>query len=179
MHRLTAPVLRGHFCCGARLPEASPRSPRPTHPTREPSAPILRAAKGGKCGLALTAELPRIEAYDGFVRGELEYAMSASSSKPSLQQIGILMSRKGRFLECMDCHLTVEFPIGAHYDETVKQFESHLCSSPIPSKDDRRLKTGVTHCPIFRLYWGHLTAPSSSSFIGTPHPGQNHWPPKR
>jgi len=78
----------------------------------------------------------RIEAYDGLVRGELEYVMSASTSMPSPHCIGILMSAAGRFLVCRACQLRLEFPAGAHYDTIAKEFESHCCSSPIPSKDN-------------------------------------------
>ena len=69
------------------------------------------------------------------VRGELEYAMPASSSTPPRHCIGILASAAGRFLECKNCQLTFEFPAGMHYDTIAKQFESHSCT-PIPSKDD-------------------------------------------
>jgi hypothetical protein len=70
----------------------------------------------------------------GLVRGELDYAMSASSSTSLPHRIGILASAAGRFLECQNCRLTFEFPAGMHYDTIAKQFESHTCGSPIPSK---------------------------------------------
>ena len=67
---------------------------------------------------------------------ELKYAMSASSASSLSHPIGILMSAAGRFVVCIDCHLSVEFPAGAHYDVIARQFASHLCGSPRPSKDD-------------------------------------------
>jgi hypothetical protein len=51
-------------------------------------------------------------------------------------RIAILMSAKGRFLECRHCLLRVRFAAGSHYDVIVKQFESRSCGSAIPSKDD-------------------------------------------
>jgi len=68
--------------------------------------------------------------------GELEHAVLPSSSTPSPHCIGILMSAAGRFLECGNCQLSFEFPAGEHYDTIAEQFESHSCSSPIPSKDN-------------------------------------------
>ena len=94
--------------------------------------PPLRA-EGGKIGVALIAELPRTEAYDGLVRGELEYAVSASRSSLPLHHFGILMSAAGRFLMCIDCQLRFEFPSGADYETIAKQFESHPCLAS-PSK---------------------------------------------
>jgi hypothetical protein len=51
-------------------------------------------------------------------------------------RIAILMSAKGRFLECRHCLLRVQFAAGSHYEVIAKQFESHLCGSAIPSEDD-------------------------------------------
>jgi PAS domain S-box-containing protein len=62
--------------------------------------------------------------------------MSASSVSSFSHPIGILMSAAGRFVVCIDCHLSVEFPAGAHYDVIARQFESHLCDSPRPVNDD-------------------------------------------
>jgi hypothetical protein len=89
-------------------------------------------------GLTLTEDLLRIEAYDGLVRGELEYAMSARNSTltpPAHHHISILMSGAGRFVVCRDCHLSFEFPSGAHYDTLLKRLESHPCSVPLPKND--------------------------------------------
>jgi hypothetical protein len=64
---------------------------------------------------------------------ELKYAMlanSVSSSHPS----GVLMSSAGRFVVCINCHLSVQFPAGAHYDPIARQFESHSCGSQRPLK---------------------------------------------
>jgi hypothetical protein len=63
--------------------------------------------------------------------GELEYAMSASSSPPPLHRIGIVLSPVDRFLQCRDCQLTYTFPYGAKFGTIAKQFESYLCLSPI------------------------------------------------
>ena len=41
------------------------------------------------------------------------------------------MCLMGRFLECGDCLLTFNFPHGEQYDEVAKQFEPHLCGSPL------------------------------------------------
>ncbi len=57
--------------------------------------------------------------------------MSASSSPQPPHRIGILMSPRGRFLECSSCHLSFNFPDGAQSGAIAKQFESHLCDSPI------------------------------------------------
>ena len=69
---------------------------------------------------------------------ELKNAMAASSSTltPPRHHIAILMAASGRFLVCRECHLSLEFPSGAHYDTIAKQFESRSCNIPIPSKDD-------------------------------------------
>ena len=65
------------------------------------------------------------------IRGELEYAMSAGNSSPPPHRIGILMSPVGRFLQCRDCQLSYTFPDGAKFGAIAKQFESHLCLSPL------------------------------------------------
>lgn len=56
---------------------------------------------------------------------------ASSSPPPSPHRIGILMSPVGRCLQCKDCTLSFDFPDGAQYGATVKQFESHLCISPL------------------------------------------------
>jgi PAS domain S-box-containing protein len=66
---------------------------------------------------------------------ELKYAMLASSVSSFSHPVGILMSAAGRFVVCVDCHLSVEFPAGAHYDIIARRFESHLCGSQFLSKD--------------------------------------------
>jgi hypothetical protein len=38
------------------------------------------------------------------------------------------MSCAGRFIACVDCHLSIEFPTGKHYDTIAKEIESHVCS---------------------------------------------------
>lgn len=54
-----------------------------------------------------------------------------TNSLPPRHRIGILMSSAGRFLECGDCQKSFNFPDGAQFNAIAKQFESHLCSSPI------------------------------------------------
>ena len=56
---------------------------------------------------------------------------ASSPSPPSLHRIGIVMSPSGRFLECQDCKLSYVFPDGAQSGTIAKQFESHLCISPL------------------------------------------------
>ena len=56
--------------------------------------------------------------------------MSASGVFSPSHPIGIRMSPTGRFVVCIDCRLSVEFPAGAHYDIIARQFESHSCGSP-------------------------------------------------
>jgi len=65
------------------------------------------------------------------ISGELECAVLASSSPPPPHRIGILMSPVGRFLQCRDCQLSYTFPDGVKFGAIAKQFESHLCLSPI------------------------------------------------
>jgi len=97
----------------------------------------LTSSGGGNSGVAvIQRELPRIEAYDGVVRGELKYAMSASISTPLPHHIGIVVCAEGRLLMCTQCELSFEFPDGKHYRTIAKQFESHLCSSPSLSHGD-------------------------------------------
>jgi hypothetical protein len=62
--------------------------------------------------------------------------MSAIGVPFPLHRIAILMSVEGRFLECQNCFLRIEFAAGAHYEVIAKQFESHSCSCAIPSKDN-------------------------------------------
>jgi hypothetical protein len=57
--------------------------------------------------------------------------MSASSSPPPPpHRIAILMSREGRFLQCMDCQLIHPFPDGIKFGVVAKQFEAHSCVTP-------------------------------------------------
>jgi PAS domain S-box-containing protein len=80
---------------------------------------------------------------------ELKYAMPASIGAKSSPCIGIRMCDAGRFVVCIVCRLSVEFPAGAHYDTIARQFESHLCRSPSLSKDDAiQAKTAKPHDPI-------------------------------
>ena len=70
------------------------------------------------------------------IPGECASRSTGSESTPTAHLIGILMSAGGRFLECRNCHLSFEFPAGAHYEAIAKQFEAHSCNSPIPLKDN-------------------------------------------
>jgi hypothetical protein len=54
-----------------------------------------------------------------------------ASSPPPRHRLGILMSPASRFLECADCQISFKFPEGAQFGVIAKQFESHLCRSPI------------------------------------------------
>ena len=56
--------------------------------------------------------------------------MSQSSPPLSLHRIGVLMSSSGRFLQCKDCLLSFDFPVGGQYDAVAQQFELHLCGVP-------------------------------------------------
>lgn len=83
-----------------------------------------------------SAGAAKIREYDGLARGELEHAMASSPPPPHPRhRIGIVMSSVGRFLQCGDCQLSYTFPEGVQYDTLAKQFESHLCLSPIRSPD--------------------------------------------
>src|SRR5450432_2050052 len=53
--------------------------------------------------------------------------MSARSLANPSHCVAILMSAEGRFLECRNCLLRVQFASGAHYEVIVQQFESHPC----------------------------------------------------
>ena len=50
-------------------------------------------------------------------------------------RFGILMSDAGRFLSCIDCHLSFIFPARMDYARTAKQFESQPCSGPVLPKE--------------------------------------------
>jgi PAS domain S-box-containing protein len=64
-----------------------------------------------------------------------------------LHPVGVRMSGAGRFVVCIDCRLSVEFPAGAHYDTIAKQFESHSCGVPLLSNDDDPLAKAKTFAP--------------------------------
>jgi PAS domain S-box-containing protein len=83
---------------------------------------------------------------------ELKYAMPASIGAKSSPCIGIRMCDAGRFVVCIDCRLSVEFPAGAHYDTIARQFESHPCGSASLSKDNALYaKTVKPHDPILEI----------------------------
>jgi PAS domain S-box-containing protein len=78
---------------------------------------------------------------------ELKYAMSASRGVQSSPRIGIRMCGAGRFVACIDCRLSVEFPAGAHYDAIARQFESHSCGFPRLLKDHAPIAKTKTYDP--------------------------------
>jgi hypothetical protein len=55
------------------------------------------------------------------------------------------MCDAGRFVVCMGCRLSVEFPAGAHYDTIARRFEFHSCGSQSLSKDDAPLAKTKNH----------------------------------
>jgi PAS domain S-box-containing protein len=73
--------------------------------------------------------------------------MSASSVAQSSHPVGVRMSGAGRFVACIDCRLSIEFPAGAHYDTIAKQLESHSCGVPLLSNDDAPLAKTKTFAP--------------------------------
>jgi hypothetical protein len=75
-----------------------------------------------------------VEEYDEAGRGKLKYVMLVVASTPATHHIGILMSAEGRFLQCINCRLTLKFPPGTHYDKVLQGFESHPCGSPVLHK---------------------------------------------
>jgi hypothetical protein len=77
-------------------------------------------------------------AYNHPVRRELKYAMDAAGSTQNLHHLGILMSPSGRFLECLNCRVRIEFPKEVHFETVSKQFASHPCSSPPRQPPGRR-----------------------------------------
>lgn len=94
---------------------------------------------------------------------ELKYAMSASSVAQSSHPVGVRLSGAGRFVACIDCRLSVEFPAGAHYDTIAKQFESHSCGSPSLSNDDAPLAKTKSCAPtsegLDRFEFDHSATP--------------------
>jgi len=61
--------------------------------------------------------------------------MPANGSPPPAHRIVILMSPLGRFLQCKDCELSLEFPMGMRLNQIAKEYESRPCSSPVSSND--------------------------------------------
>jgi hypothetical protein len=59
--------------------------------------------------------------------------MSAKSLACPSHCIAVLMAPDGRFLECQNCRLRIRFAAGTHYEVIVREFDSHLCGSPISS----------------------------------------------
>jgi len=133
-------VLPGPFLSAAWLPT-------PVYPTRRR---LRRGSMAGRASSrpALNAESEKIRAYDGLARGELEHAMSASSSPPPPHRIGIIMSPVGRFLQCRDCQLSYTFPDGVKFGTVAKQFESHLCLPPNLQPRRANGKSPPRHRPL-------------------------------
>jgi hypothetical protein len=63
---------------------------------------------------------------------------------PVPHRIGILMSPAGRFLECINCQLRIEFPAEARYDTIVKLFEVHPCRRATPATASLLRNSGLT-----------------------------------
>jgi|ERR1017187_7746998 PAS domain S-box-containing protein len=116
---------------------------------------------------------------------ELKYEMPASSVAQSSHPVGVRMSGAGRFVVCIDCRLSVEFPAGAHYDTIAKQFESHSCSVPLLSNDDDPLAKAKTFAPpwegLNRLDFDQNATPmwvfdiSTLAFIAVNDAAVNHY----
>ena len=62
--------------------------------------------------------------------------MSPAGSTSAPHHLGIVMSAKGRFVECINCRLRLEFLVGVEYDTIDKQFESYPCAVAQPKLDD-------------------------------------------
>jgi hypothetical protein len=63
--------------------------------------------------------------------------MPPADSTSVRHHLGVVMSAKGRFMECINCRLRLEFPAGMEYDTIAKRFESYPCSvAPAPKPDD-------------------------------------------
>jgi hypothetical protein len=50
--------------------------------------------------------------------------MPANGSPPPAHRIVILMSPLGRFLQCKDCELSLEFPMGMRLNQIANEYES-------------------------------------------------------
>jgi len=61
--------------------------------------------------------------------------MPANGSPSPVHRIVILMSPLGRFVQCKDCELSLEFPMGMRLNEIAKEYESRPCSPPVSSSD--------------------------------------------
>jgi hypothetical protein len=60
---------------------------------------------------------------------------AGSTSVP--HHLAVVMTPAGRFMECINCRLRLEFPAGTEYDTIAKRFESHPCNvAPPPKHDD-------------------------------------------
>jgi hypothetical protein len=73
--------------------------------------------------------------------------MSVSVASSSSHRIGILMSDQGRFVSCIDCHLSLSFPDRTDYLGIVKQFESQTCTGPVPLKAALSARTAQDCAP--------------------------------
>ncbi len=95
--------------------------------------------------------------------------MSANHSPQGcVHRVAILMSPAGRFLECRDCLLTFNFPVGEPYKTIVKQFELHGCESAVRIRDrsEADIATVLNRQPrhfIVLRYAGRVPAMASCS----------------
>jgi PAS domain S-box-containing protein len=78
---------------------------------------------------------------------ELKGAMSVSVVSSSSHRIGILMSDQGRFVSCIDCHLSLSFPDRTDHARIVKQFESRACTGPVLLKEALSARTAKGCAP--------------------------------
>jgi hypothetical protein len=88
---------------------------------------LLTFCDGDVLGIAL---IRSEEAYDLFVRGKLDRAVSTPTVTlaQKTHQVGLFLSATGRFLVCKNCHLSFEFPSGANFEITSRQFDSCPCT---------------------------------------------------
>jgi hypothetical protein len=78
---------------------------------------------------------------------ELKGAMSVSVVSSSSHRIGILMSNQGRFVSCIDCHLSLSFPDRTDHARIVKQVESRACTGPVLLKEALSARTAKGCAP--------------------------------
>ena len=66
-----------------------------------------------------------------------EHAMPPAGSTSVPHHLAVVMSPAGRFMECINCRLRLDFPAEANYDAVAKLFEFYPCSvAPPPKPDD-------------------------------------------
>jgi hypothetical protein len=77
---------------------------------------------------------------------ELKSVMPLSHVSSSSHRIGILMSDAGRFVSCIDCHMSFSFPDGMDYAKSAKQFEEGRCTGPVLPKEDAVIAGAIKAC---------------------------------